>query len=452
MVDCDTMTRGIYIVWWDKDVDLSAKADRMLDSMIVYRNTCLNELAMADPPNTADGYYYNIYIHRPGDANDFFFPQNWGNGQGTDNNGYPFLTYPEGVLADWVNISHETFHVFQYSATAPGFAYAGDSQWYIEGSANWFAARNNDAAPRVFIEAESLVKLPHIPLWLSYDNYPTSYPQNWQRYVHQYALALYLYYLTDVAGIPDSIITSGLYSGTSELPQEYFYNQLGSSVMRDHFIDFAAHLSNDFDFISPLQRLNNENEWNSYADPNDENEFTETYLNSGSGAWYRPADTSVTHAWSYNTYKLLNDSATSYTFELKGDPTGSYGDLSYFQGKVVVRNSQSGTSFHDLNMTTDQQGSLTLNVSPSDTALYFILAAMPEVFEDINPTFQQFSYEMQITQGNTTAISDLASSHPKKEIARYNLSGQKIHKEVGGFQLILFDDGSTKKEFRLSNY
>jgi hypothetical protein len=43
LTDCDTMTRGIYIVWWDNDFNFSAQADVLLDSMISYRNTCLNE-------------------------------------------------------------------------------------------------------------------------------------------------------------------------------------------------------------------------------------------------------------------------------------------------------------------------------------------------------------------------------------------------------------------------
>ncbi|HMQ88974.1 MAG TPA: DUF6055 domain-containing protein, partial [Flavilitoribacter sp.] len=156
LTECDTMTRGIFIVWWDKDFDLTAKADQLLDTMISYRNICLNDLDMADPPNPENGYYYNVYLHGGG----FFAPQNWGNGQGTDSNGFPFLTLPKDAVNDWVNTAHETFHIFQYNANSPGFAYSGDSQWYIEASANWFAARQNPDSPRRFVEAESLVRMP----------------------------------------------------------------------------------------------------------------------------------------------------------------------------------------------------------------------------------------------------------------------------------------------------
>ena len=444
--DCDTMTSGIYIAWWDNDVDYSPQVGTLLDSMLSYRAACLDELGMQDPPNPEDGYYYNVYIHRPGDVNDVFFEYGWGNGQGTDINGYPFLTLPNGVLNDWVNNSHETFHIFQYNANSPGFAYSDDSQWYIEASANWFAGIRNLEAPRAFVEAESLVRVPQVPLWLSYGNYPSYYPSNWQRYVHQYALGLFLYYLTAEAGVPETMITQGFFAGTDELPQEYLYNQLGGDVFRNYFTDCAAHMTSHFDFILPYQAETNENEWNDYADPLDDNEFTRTYNNSGSDGWYRPADSLATTGWSFNTYRVLNSISGYYTFQYQGDPTGSYGSPAYFQGKVLVLNENTGASFYDLDPVNDLEGSLTLNVSPGDTAMYFIIACMPEVFQDFEETFQTFSYEMQIDLG-MVGIPESIPASPAPEIARYNLSGQRVDQNYKGLQIIRYSDGTCKKEY-----
>ena len=61
VVECDTMSRSIYVVWWDNDFDLSEEVDVLLDSMISYRDICLNELNMMDPPNPIDGYFYWEY-------------------------------------------------------------------------------------------------------------------------------------------------------------------------------------------------------------------------------------------------------------------------------------------------------------------------------------------------------------------------------------------------------
>ncbi len=443
LTDCDTLTSGIYIVWWDNDWDYQADAELLLTHMESYRDVCLNDLSMQDPPNPTDGYYYNVYLHQNGDV----FPNGWGNGQGTDSNGYPYLTLPIGAHNDWVNVAHETFHVFQYSGTSPGFAYSGDSQWYIEAAANWFAALQNPNNDRAFLEAESLVRIPNVALWLSYDNFPVSYPQNWQRYVHQYALALFLYYLSEETDVPDNIITDGLYANTTELPQEYFFNQIGGTVFRNHFIDWAAHMTNHFDFLPANQITRFEYEWEDYADPLDDNEFIEVYNDTGSNGWFRPENDFVTTAWSFNTYKITNESNDSYTFELHADMFGSEGSPSYFQGKVIVQNTNTGTTFYNLDMNTEQEGSLTLIVTPEDTAIYFIIASMPEVFTDVE---QIYSYEMRITKGILGLTDFQLDSNPKKIIGRFDMLGRKVTENYKGIQIILYDDGSSKKIYTLN--
>lgn len=442
LAECDTMTRGIYIVWWDKDSDSADEVDVLLDTMLSYRQTCLDVLGMKDPPNVEDGHYYNVYLH----GNGYFSTYGWGNGQGTDANGYPFLTLPIWLVNDWSNTAHETFHIFQYNATAPGFAYSGDSQWYIEASANWFAARENPDEPRRFVEAQSLVRIPHVPFWLSYDNFPADYPSNWQRYVHQYALALYLYYLTDVVGVDEDIITSGLYSATTEKPQEYMHNLLGQSAFRQTFIDWAAHMTNDFDFIPPNQAATNLNEWNTYADPADDHEYIAIYKDQGTNGWVAPDEEEVTHAWSFNTWKLLNSQEETYTFELDGASFGSYGDPAFFQGKVIVKNSNKGTSFYDLVMDSDLHGSLSLNLAPADTAIYLVIASMPSVFEDVHPTFQQFPYQVKITTGPINSILEIPVQSTTI-VGRYNLLGQPIIERTRGIQFIRYADGRVRQVY-----
>jgi hypothetical protein len=393
-LECTYMTRDVFVVWWDNDFDYSAEVDILLDQIIGYRNECLNVLNMMDPPGVIDGYYQNIYLHGDGG---YFDSYGWGNGVGTDSNGYPYYTMPYNLFNDIITVAHEIFHLYQYNSNSPGFAYSGDSQWYIEASANWYGARQDFTAERAFIEAESLVRLPHVPLWLSYDNFPNTYPQNWQRYVHQYALALYLFYLTEEVGISPNVISEGFYMGITQTPQEYLYNQLGGIVYRNNFIDWAARMTNNFDFITENQRVANELEWNTYADNNDENEFTEIFDVNGTDGWYQPDDEFITNAWSFNTYKLENTTNTSYIFEINGDTNGNFGTPAYFQGKVLVKNTNGNSTFYDLSMADDTNGSLSINVNSSDTEIYFIIASMPEYFEEINQEFQLFRYHMKIT-------------------------------------------------------
>ena len=397
-ISCDMLPGGVFLIWWDVQNDLTEQAAELLDSLAVYRESLLYEFDMMDPPNVRDGFYFNIYLHEPGDV----FPEGWGCGVGTDCYGYPYMTLPIGVLGNWLTVAHETMHVFGYSGDAPGFTHP-DANWYTEAGANWFAAYNYPDHPATFLEAESLVRLPHVSMWLAYANFPEYYPENWQRYVHQYALANFLYYLTHVRGVPDGLIFEGKYNppdGQTQdlLPQEYLYFNIpaGYGGMREIFVDWAAHITNDFDFILESQRETAENEWNYCADPEDDNEFTQVYEDAGSGGWYRPPDSLATTAWSFNTYKVLNSGNNLYTFQLSGDAYGSEGSPSLFRGKLLVRNSVFGARFYDLPMIDDTEGSITLEVTGDDSVLCFIVASVPDVFTDIE---QVYGYEISIEKG-----------------------------------------------------
>ena len=429
------VTQDIFAVWWDKDFDYTAQASSLLDDMVSYKEACINEYGLQLPQSPIDGYYVNVYLHGDGGFYDMY---GWGNGLGTDTNGYPYLTLPYWIISDNLNTAHETFHVFQHNASSPGFAYTGDSQWYTEATANWFAAIQNIELDRAFIESEALVRIPHVPLWLGWSNFPSSYPNNWQRQVHQYGLGLFIYYLTDVKDVSRLMISEGYYTGTTLYPQEYLFNNIGGEVFRGHFIDWATQMTNDFDFITQTQRDANLQEWNTYADPNDDNEFIAVFDENGSQGWYRPDDLHTTNAWSFNTYKLNNSSNTQYTFELSGDPSGSQGDPAYFKARVLVRNNtQDSSYFVDVPMSSDWDGSLTLPVSAQEDELFFIVASMPNVFEDNGLEFQLFNYEIRIANGtlgqddNAVASAVEVYPNPVKDILHVSVpSGHIRHYEL----------------------
>ena len=161
----EVVTESIFAIWWDPKFDHTADAPAMFEQLERIRRDCLDNLGMRDPPNPENGYYYNVYIHHGADD---LFPQGWGNGQGTDMYGMPFLTLPDGAHRDVGNIYHEGFHIFQYQANAPGFAYAGDSQWYIEATAQWYQSTNLPADDSAFVEAGAIAANPQLTLWHSF--------------------------------------------------------------------------------------------------------------------------------------------------------------------------------------------------------------------------------------------------------------------------------------------
>ena len=101
-----------------------------------------------------------------------------------------------------------------------------------------------------------------------------------------------------------------------------------------------------------------------------------------------------------------------------------------------MKNDIYGAVFHDLNMSYDQKGSLTLHLSLSVTEICFIVSSMLEILEDVNNTFQLFPYEMRISEGSPSEIEESKGFSSKLEISRHNLLGQKIKKEAPGVQII----------------
>lgn len=386
--------KDIFVVWWDNKTNRLDEADTLLDEMIILKDIILNDYCLQLPQSIIDGYFINIYLHADGG---FYDSYGWGNGVGTDSNWYPYLTLPYWIITDKLNTSHETFHLFQHNLNSSGFRYEGDKQWYTEATANWFAYKQNPSAPRTFVTSEILARVPHVPIWTGWFNRPNSFPQNWQRENHQYALGQFLFYLTEEVGLSNCQLTNGYYANTTLNPQEYLYNNLGGNNLRNYFFQWAASVVNDFDFNFMIQYQKNTalQEWNTYADIFDDNEYLEVF-NSIQLDWYRPSETKVTNAWSFNTYKFLNSSNRNYTLEFNGDINGSYGTNSFFKGKVIVRNQNGTIKKYDLEMTNDYQGSLSLNLENSDIEVFLIVVSMPEVFEDNNSEYQTFSYEFRI--------------------------------------------------------
>lgn len=405
LTECDTLSKGVFVMWWDNDVDQSVAADLLLDEMLRLRQVLLSDYNMEDPPNPAGGSFINVYIHRPDVSTDFFINEGWANGVGGENNGAHW-TVPAGLLEDFANAAHETCHIFQFSSNSIGYDELS-SDYFFEASAEWFGLAEYPNSTTAHITSKTLTRMPHVPLWLSWSYYPDSYPVNWQRENHQYALGTFFYYLTEEAGMEQSSILEGFYNSLNITAQEYLYNKAGGDNFRQFFVDFAARCTNDFDFLSDEANERAEEEWEISADPNDNNEFVLTLSDAGTNNWFRAADDVTTNAWAFNTIKLNNTENETYSFEIKGDGTGSEGTASNFRGKVVVKNAVLGTSFHDLNMTNLQEGSVNLTFTPDDTEIYLIIASVPTYFEDMNDEFQTFPYEAKITKGATTSTDNI---------------------------------------------
>jgi len=388
MTDCDHMIRDIFAVWWDKNYDYSEGAKNLLDSLVQTRKHCLDIFAMSDPKGS-DKYYYNVYIHNGKDL----FPDQWAQGQGTDKEGFPYLTIPSGLTnPDDGGHVHEGFHIFQYNATSPGFAYRGDSQWFIEATANWFVSIKFPDKIENFITGGAVTANPQVPIWYSFRNKESDDLENWQRSCHQYGMNILLYYLTEIGKVPQGIMANGFFANTDELPQQYMYNQIGPEKMCDLYADWAVHSAAGFDYLTPATVKRLEKEFATYGTPSDAHPIVKHYDDSGTeGLWFRPSDDYVTRSWGYNVYRIKNGGNASYTFKIDGDPKGSRDTEAEFRGRIAVADGNN-RKYHSLVMSNSQDGSKTVNVTSDDKEIYFVVAATPKHFTGN----QTFSYRIKI--------------------------------------------------------
>jgi len=387
-------TRGIFAIWWDPQFDHGDDAEPLFETLEYIRDDCLYSLGMADPPNPSAGFYYNVYIHH-GDQD--LFPNGWALGQGTDPYGFPFLTVPHGSLPSH-SIYHEGFHIFQYRANSPGFAYSGDSQWYIESSAQWYMAGYFPDAENLYVEAGAIIGNPQLALWHSFGNQAPDDPASdegrpgWMYGVRQYGMHTYLRFLTDVMGVDRSILTDGFYAATDMSPQEYIFTLVGPDTMRSHFVDWAAHNSAGLDYLTPEQvqramlEIDLAGDWD-YFRPS-----VWQSVNQGTeGQWFRPPADLTARGWAYNVFNITNSLTTTYSFHLAGDEVGSQGAESLFVGRVV-RITEEGAKYSNMAMTSAVEGEAVVSVTPEDTQVLLVVASVPENFG----SYQHYSYQVKI--------------------------------------------------------
>jgi hypothetical protein len=386
----NVVTDDIFAIWWDPAFNHEDDLETMFSWFKEIRTDCLENLGMADPPNPPAGFFYNIYIHH---GEQDILPNGWANGQGTDVYGMPYLTLPNGAHLEYGNVLHEAFHVFQYSANSPGFAYSGDSQWYVESAAQWYAAQNDPGDIYTFIEAGAISANPHLALWHSFSNEAPGDPTDWLFQVRQYGMHTYLYYLTEFAEVDSDIISGGFYMETDLSPQKYHYEEIGGDQLRAHFSDWAARNTGGFDYLSEEQLDRALLEVELAGDPENLHPFVLELSNDNVSGVHIPPLSLRPRGWGYNVIKINNIQSSSYTISLTGDEMGSEGASAHFEGRIVIKGN-SVTRYLDMEMANSLSGTATVNATGTENEVYVVIAALPEHFEGN----QTYNYSLEISK------------------------------------------------------
>ena len=393
------VTNGIFAILWDPDFDHNSETEIMFEQFNAIRDDCINNLGMSDPPNPESCFYYNIYVHH-GDQDGF--PNGWANGQGTDVSSMPFLTLPAGLNTDPANTYHEGFHIFQYQANSPGFAYSGDSQWYIETTAQWYMSSNMPGYLHAFVEAGAILANPQLALWHSFGNQGPEDPTDWNYQVRQYGMHTLLYYLVDVARVSPELMTNGFYAGTDMRPQEYLYNQIGNETFREYFADWAAHNTGGLDYLTPEQVERAIQEHKYYGDPETSHPYITTISDADiNDSWsFNPCKTTESdcfapRGWAYNVVKIDNTESSTYTFIINGDPVGSQNAESHFEGRIVTVTNDK-VDYHSIDMDSSLNGTKSVDITIDTSEIYLVIVSVPEYFT----SYQTYGYEVEITRSS----------------------------------------------------
>lgn len=392
MVEID----DIFAIWWDKDFDKPNGVETVFTWLKQVRNECINDLGMMDPPNPAAGFYYNVYIHYPGEDG----CQGCGNAQGTDIYGMPNLGFPVGLHLNYRNVLHEAFHVFQYVAlspqfepTTPGFANEGDSAWYTEASASWYAIDKSPNDVDGFLGAGAMISNPQLALWHSFHNEAPGDPTDWLYQVRQYSMEAFLYFLVEESQVDRQILTSGFYSETELSPQEYIYTNVGGDQFRGFFTDWAAHNTGGIDYMSKEQVDRAMQEMASVGDPDNIHPYVHELTDNEANGVFSPPQGLFPRGWSYNVIKINNTEVANYAFSINGDSTGSAGAPAHFEAQIVVMGNM-GPQYIPIDMSNELQGNGSVNVSAEDSELFLVITAVPEHFN----SNQTYNYSVEIVR------------------------------------------------------
>lgn len=376
----EVATDGIFAIWWDATFDHASDTSTIFDRLATVRDDALNVLGMRDPPNLEDCVYYNVYIHHGPDDE---FPEWWANGQGTDENGRPYLTLPDGVHLEEPNTYHEGFHIFQYNSDAPGFE-SEDSYWFIETSAQWYMATKIPNDDNAFIEAGAVIANPQLALWHSFDNGAPGDSEGWYYQVRQYGMHTLLFYLTEFREIERGILVNGFYGDNPLSPQEYLYTQIGPDNLRRLFADWAAENAAGMTYLTPGQYERAMEEADAIGEPEHFNPYVADISASdldGGWTWQPCAELSCLRprGWSYNVIRIANDKSGDFVFELDGDPTGSEGAASHFEARIVIME-PNGPRIETMSMANARDGEHLVIVDSNVSEIFVVIASVPGHF------------------------------------------------------------------------
>ena len=125
-------------------------------------------------------------------------------------------------------------------------------------------------------------------------------------------MQIFLYYLVKEEGIQRNALLDYYAVYTDLSPQEYFYQTLGGSNLRNWFANWAGRTAGEMDYLTREQFAVSYNHYTCGWCQDHINPFVFESFNTGTSGWFRPREDVTPRGWSYNVFKIKNTMANRY--------------------------------------------------------------------------------------------------------------------------------------------
>jgi hypothetical protein len=208
----------------------------------------------------------------------------------------------------------------------------------------------------------------------------------------------YLYYLTDVEGVDPEYITSGFSENVEITPQQYHYEKIGGSKLREYFGNWAAANTSDLSYLTRGQVARAYQEVNGLINAGVTSaEYINTYAiqvdaNNLESSYEPPSDLRP-RSWAYNVIRVFNTANKTFEIDFSGSEKGSQGASSYFENRIVIK---SGNKYSTLNFDLGNglSGKKSITLANDEDEFYIVVASVPEQFSGN----QNYNYTISLVE------------------------------------------------------
>ena len=402
---CNTLSSDNFILRWGSGIT-QAQAQDVLDSFEYSWNVEIAQMGY-EAPATTDSYLFNIYIGDSGSGT----PAGYGAaGYFTgDQQGFPMIVLAKQTVWDEYyldgTIAHEFFHALQSRTNRYDYDEYGPGAWYWEATANWAESvvYPDEVGMAYFLVGYTY--FPHYPV--NFFDYPN---ESLLQEYHQYGAFIFPLHLTEIEASNQIIRSSWQDQSALTDPMDVLdkYLQADGTTIEEAWLNHIARMT-----VMDYRLGNAYEQYLSYyrGYPESQNRYAATVTQSGSNGWTAGPSATKPQRFGHNTIIARNLSASSMTFAIRGESTGSKGSTAIYGGTVTKVRGNTVT-YHPLEFS-GRNGDVTLSGIQSGDEYYLTVGVWTSAWDPNKIYSETFDYEYRISA--VDGVASEPSGEPANE-------------------------------------